>query len=166
MKRKAVYAGTFDPITNGHIDIIKRALKLFDEVIVAVSNGKHKKPLFTQVERVEMIKNSLKNLENVKVEAFSGLLVDYLKEKEINIVIRGLRVISDFEYEFQLALLNKKLSQNIEIIYLMPEEKYLYISSSAVKEIASYGGDVSNFVSPFVAKKLMAKYQDDWYLKT
>lgn len=161
MKRKAVYAGTFDPITNGHIDIIKRALKLFDEVIVAVANGKHKKPLFTQEERVEMIKNSIKNLKNVKVEAFSGLLVDYLKEKEINIVIRGLRVISDFEYEFQIALLNKKLSKNIEIIYLMPEERYLYISSSAVKEIASYGGNIKNFVSSFVAKKLKDKYTEN-----
>lgn len=159
MKRIAVYAGTFDPITLGHIDIIKRAAKLFDKIIVAVSESTHKKPIFTQKERVDMVKQSIKNIKNVIVDSYTGLLINYLKSKEINVVIRGIRVISDFEHEFQFALLNKKMCKNIDFLYLMPDEKFLYISSSSVKEIASYGGNVKDFVNNYVEKKLKSKFK-------
>ncbi|MCX8094076.1 MAG: pantetheine-phosphate adenylyltransferase [Candidatus Goldbacteria bacterium] len=157
MKNKVVYPGTFDPITNGHLDIIKRASKMFDEVIVAVAENKHKKPLFTLEERVIMVKNSLKNLKNVKVDSYKGLLVNYLKKIKRFIVIRGLRAFSDFEYEFQLNLINKRLGNHIEMIYMMPDETYLYISSSAVKELAYHNGPYNKFVPLFVSKKLKEK---------
>ncbi|MBN2755462.1 MAG: pantetheine-phosphate adenylyltransferase [Candidatus Goldbacteria bacterium] len=157
MKKTAVYPGTFDPVTNGHIDIIKRASKMFDRVIIAVSESKHKKPLFTLEERVEMTKSAVKGIKGITVETYSGLLAEYLKTTGRNVVIRGIRVISDFEYEFQLALLNKKLNPDAEMIYLMPDEKYLYISSSAVKEIAVYGGKTELFVPVHVSKALKAK---------
>lgn len=159
MKRIAVYAGTFDPITLGHIDIIKRAAKLFDKIIVAVSESTHKKPIFTQKERVDMVKKSIKNIKNVVVDSYTGLLINYLKSKKINVVIRGIRVISDFEHEFQFALLNKKMCKNIDFLYLMPDEKFLYISSSSVKEIANYGGNVKDFVNNYVEKKLKLKFK-------
>jgi len=159
MKRIAIYAGTFDPITKGHLDIIKRAAKLFDKIIVAVSESKHKNPIFTREERVDMIKNSIKEINNVSVDSYSGLLMNYLKKKGINTVIRGIRVISDFEHEFQFALLNKKIYKNIDFIYLMPDEKYLYISSSSVKEIASYSGNVKDFVNNYVENKLKLKFK-------
>lgn len=159
MKRIAVYAGTFDPITLGHIDIIKRASKLFDKIIIAVSESKHKKPLFSQKERIDMVKNSVKNIKNVSVDSYTGLLINYLRKRKINTVIRGIRVISDFEHEFQFALLNKKMSKNIDFIYLMPDEKFLYISSSSVKEIANYGGKVKGFVNNYVEMKLKLKFK-------
>ncbi|HNZ29303.1 MAG TPA: pantetheine-phosphate adenylyltransferase [Candidatus Goldiibacteriota bacterium] len=158
MKKTAVYPGTFDPITNGHIDIVKRASKMFDTVVIAVSKSEHKKPLFSVEERVEMAKKAVKGIKNIKVECYSGLLADYLKSTGRNLVIRGIRVISDFEYEFQLALLNKKLNPEAEMIYLMPDEKYLYISSSAVKEIAVYGGKTELFVPAHVTKALKLKF--------
>lgn len=157
MKKTAVYPGTFDPVTNGHIDIVKRASKMFDSVIIAVSESKHKKPLFTLEERVEMTKSAVKGIKGITVETYSGLLAEYLKTTGRNVVIRGIRVISDFEYEFQLALLNKKLNPDAEMIYLMPDEKYLYISSSAVKEIAVYGGKTELFVPAHVSKALKFK---------
>lgn len=157
MKNKVVYPGTFDPITNGHIDIIKRAGKMFDEIIVAVAENKDKRPLFSLKERVDMVKNSVKNIKNVKVGSYNGLLVNYLKRIKRFIVIRGLRVFSDFEYEFQLNLINKKLGNHIEMIYMMPDETFLYISSSAVKELAYHNGPINKFVPPFVAKNLKAK---------
>lgn len=160
MKRKVVYPGTFDPITKGHIDIIERASKMYDEVTVAVAEGLHKKPLFTVKERMDMIKNVVKGLKGVKVDSYNGLLVDYMKKSKKRLVIRGLRAISDFEYEFQLALLNKKMmGDEIELIYMMPDEKYLYISSSAVKEIATHGGNVGEFVHPYVAAKIRKKFK-------
>jgi pantetheine-phosphate adenylyltransferase len=154
MKNKVVYAGTFDPITNGHIDIIKRAGKIFDEVTIAVAESSQKKPLFLLEERVEMVKRSVNGLKHVKVDWYSGLLVQYLKKINRKIVLRGLRAIADFEYEFQLNLMNKKLEKGIEMIYMMPGETFLYISSSAVKEVAHHGGDVTKFVPAYVASKL------------
>jgi len=157
MKNKAVYPGTFDPITNGHIDIIKRAGKMFGSVIVAVAEGDYKGPLFSWEERIDMVKKATKNIDNVKVMSYKGLLVDFLKTVKRRIVIRGLRAISDFEYEFQLNLINKKMGKNIEMIYMMPEETFLYISSSAVKEVAHHNGNVMKFVPRYVAEKLKKK---------
>jgi pantetheine-phosphate adenylyltransferase len=157
MKTKAVYPGTFDPITNGHIDIIRRATTMFDELVVAVADNRNKKPLFSLEERMTMVGNAVKNIPGVKVDSYDGLLVDFLKKSGRRIVIRGLRAIADFEYEFQLNLMNRKLGKNIEMIYMMPAEDYLYISSSAVKEVALHGGQVQKFVPAFIAKKLIEK---------
>jgi len=160
MKNKVVYPGTFDPITNGHIDIIKRASKMFDEVIVAVAENKHKNPLFSLKERVDMAKNSIKGIKYVKVDSYKGLLIDYLKKIKRFIVIRGLRVFSDFEYEFQLNLINKRLGKHIEMIYMLPDETFLYISSSAIKELAFHNGPVSKFVPSNVARNLFLKFKN------
>jgi pantetheine-phosphate adenylyltransferase len=155
----AVYPGTFDPITKGHIDLIKRAGKMYDKVIVAVSESRHKTPAFSLEERIDMVKNATKGMPFVKIESYNGMLVDYLKIGKRRIVIRGLRVISDFEFEFQLALLNKKLDPNVEMIYMMPDEKYLYISSSAIREIAMHDGDLKAFVPENVARALKKHYK-------
>ena len=136
MKKIGVYPGTFDPITYGHIDVVERSLKIVDEVIIAVSGYPRKSFLFSVEERVQLIKEVFKDNKSVKVESFDGLLVDYLKGKKINIVIRGLRAISDFDYEFQMVLINRKLNKDLETIFLMPREEYFYISSSIIKEIA------------------------------
>lgn len=155
--RVAVYPGSFDPVTNGHLDIIKRAARLFDSVIVAVSVNYSKTPTFVTKERLAMLKEACaekKIGDCVKVEAFNGLLVDYLKTKKARAVIRGLRFISDFEYEFQMALLNRRLDPTIETVFLMPDEKYSFLSSSIVKEIASLKGKVHPFVPNCVAQAL------------
>ncbi|MDD5355317.1 MAG: pantetheine-phosphate adenylyltransferase [Candidatus Omnitrophica bacterium] len=157
MCQKAIYPGSFDPITYGHIDIIKRALTIFEEVIVAVANNSSKDPLFSVEERVKMIKQATKNIDRVVVEKFDGLVVNYARKKKIGVIIRGLRMISDFEYEFQMALTNRKLAPDIETIYLMPSESYSYISSKLLKEAASLGADISNFVPKFIFDKLKAK---------
>ncbi len=157
MKNKVVYPGTFDPITKGHNDIIKRAASIFDEVTVAVAERLDKKPLFELKERIDMVKHSVKSLANVKVDSYDGLLISYLKKIKRRIVIRGLRAVGDFEYEFQLNLINKKLGKDVEMIYMMPEETFLVISSSAVKEVAAHGGDISEFVTPYIASKLLKK---------
>ncbi|HDT14575.1 MAG TPA: pantetheine-phosphate adenylyltransferase [Firmicutes bacterium] len=159
MKNKAVYAGTFDPITNGHIDILKRAGTMFDEITIAVSESKHKKTVFSLTERVKMVKKTCKGINFVKVMSYKGLLVDFLKTVDRRVVIRGLRAVSDFEYELQLALINKRMGKNIEMIYMMPMEEFLYISSSAVKEIALHNGDAGKFVPDFVAKELNKKFK-------
>jgi pantetheine-phosphate adenylyltransferase len=160
MKRRVVYPGTFDPITKGHINIIIRASKMFDEVIVAVAKGSHKVPLFSLEERVDMVKHSVKGIKGVKVDSYSNLMVDYMKGINRRTAIRGLRAVSDYEYEFQLALLNKRMAgDSIELIYLMPDEKYIFLSSTSVKEIAFHGGNVNQFVNPYVAKKLTEKYK-------
>jgi len=156
---KAIYPGSFDPITNGHLDIIKRSLKIFQHLIIAVAINPYKKPLFSLDERVEMIKDVTKGFKNITVDKFDGLLVDYAKKVKCNIIIRGLRVISDFEYEFQMALTNKKLNNNIEIIYMMPSEEYIYLSSSMIKEIYMLGRDVSEFV-PKVVIQYLKKYKN------
>ncbi len=155
--RIAIYPGTFDPITDGHLDIIKRASKLFSSVIVSVATNMKKKPMFSTTERVKMIKESVQNIKNVSVDTFSGLSIDYCNKKNSYILIRGLRAISDFENEFQMALMNRKIDNNIETVFLMPSEEYTYLSSSLVKEIASLNGDISNFVSNYVNKKMKEK---------
>ena len=155
----AVYPGSFDPVTFGHLDIIKRASKMFDEVIVAVMCNSAKTPLFSLDERVKMLQESVKDLSNVKIESFSGLLIDYCKSADIHIVIRGLRAITDFEYELQIAQTNKELSHNqVDTVFLTTSLKYSYLSSSVVKEIASYNGDISPCVPEFIADKLYQKY--------
>lgn len=156
-----IYPGSFDPITYGHIDIMERAAKIADKLIVAVLNNRDKKSLFTVEERLEMIKESVKNYDNIEIESFEGLLVDYAKKKNAKIVIRGLRAVTDFEYELQMAQTNRELYHELDTIFLLTNLKYSYLSSSAVKQVASYGGDVSKFVTGFVANKLRQKYNKD-----
>lgn len=159
MKRSriAVYPGTFDPVTYGHIDIIKRAAKIYDKVIVAVAHNKEKNPLFSVEERVSMLEDSVRLLKNVIVDDFDGLVVDYVKKKGSRVMIRGLRMISDFESEFQMALTNRKLSEDIETIFMMPNESYSYISSRLMKEAAKLGADVKNFIPKKVQVLLKKK---------
>lgn len=160
MKRTAIYPGSFDPVTFGHLDIIRRALKIFDRVIVSVFVHSGKKPLFTVPERVDMLKKALKNEKRVKIECFEGLLVDYARKKKTDVVIRGLRAISDLEYEFQIAAVNRTLYPNIETVFFMPRQRYTYLSSSVVRDIAHFGGDVSKLVPPHVAKAIEAKRKE------
>lgn len=162
MKRTniAVYPGTFDPVTYGHIDIIRRAAKIFDKVIIAIAHNDQKSPLFTVEERAIMLKDAVKSLKNVVVDDFDCLVVDYVKRKGAHVMIRGLRMISDFEYEFQMALTNRKLSEEIETIFMMPNESYSYISSKLIKEAASLGADVKNFIPKKVQALLKKKLQD------
>ena len=153
----ALYPGTFDPITNGHIDLVQRASKLFDQVIVAIAYSSKKNPRFTLEERIELAESVLADCPNVVVKGFEILLVDFAKQQNANILIRGLRAISDFEYEFQLASMNRNLAPDIESLFLMPADEYSFISSSLVKEVAALGGDVSNFVHPLVCEALKGK---------
>lgn len=153
----ALYPGTFDPITNGHIDLVQRAAKLFDEVIVSIASSSKKKPLFTLEERIELAEKVMSHCPNVKVKGFDVLLVDFAKQENANILIRGLRAISDFEYEFQLASMNRNLEPDIESLFLMPADEYSFISSSLVKEVSALGGDISNFVHPLVNEALKNK---------
>ncbi|MEO0123833.1 MAG: pantetheine-phosphate adenylyltransferase [candidate division WOR-3 bacterium] len=155
--KKAVYAGTFDPITYGHIDVINRATKIFDKIIIGVS-ARPKKTLFTLDERIKMIKEVFKNNNKVIVKGFSSLLVEFVESVSAKTIIRGIRAVSDFDYEFQLALMNRKLKPQIETLFLMPSENYIFVSSSLVKEIASLGGDVSRLVPPVVIKNLKKKF--------
>ncbi len=158
----AIYPGTFDPITNGHLDIIKRAARLFDKVIVAIGENPNKKPLFNIEERVLLAKEATKTLpypEKVEIEAFHGLLVDFARQKGACVIIRGLRAVSDFEYEMQLALMNRKLSNSIDTIFLMPSLKWIFLSSSIVKEAARLGGNIEDLVPEIVAKKLKEKFK-------
>ncbi len=152
-----VYPGTFDPITNGHRDIITRSLQIFDRVIVGVAPNPNKRPLFSLDERVNMVQLVTKDLPGVEVAPFHGLLVEYLKARGAHSIIRGLRAISDFEYEFQMALVNRKLDQEVETVFLMPSEEYTYLTSSIIKEVASLGGPVTEFLHPVVAEKLHAQ---------
>jgi pantetheine-phosphate adenylyltransferase len=154
----AIYPGTFDPITNGHIDIIERAIEIFDKVIVTVARNSSKSPLFSDNERVAMIKRVVKKYgKKVEVDSFRGLLVEYAKSKRAVAIVRGLRAISDFEYEFQMALMNRKLAEGIFTVFLMPHERYTYLNSSIVREIATLGGDISDFVPREIAKKLVTR---------
>ncbi len=149
-----VYPGTFDPITNGHTDLITRSLRVFDQVIVAVAPNPSKHPLFDLVDRVEMVKLATKDFPRIDVEPFSGLLVDYVKKRGACAVIRGLRAVSDFEVEFQMALVNRKLDEAFETVFFMPSEEYSYLTSSIIKEVASLGGSLADFVHPDVAIRL------------
>ncbi len=154
----AIYPGTFDPLTYGHLDVLMRASKLFDEVIISVANSSSKNTLLTTNERTGIISEVIKNITNCRVESFDGLLVNYAKKKNANVIIRGLRAISDFEFEFQMALTNRKIAENIETVFLMPGEKYSYISSTLVREIVKYGGEVKDFIPPEAVKIISAKY--------
>ncbi|WKZ32557.1 MAG: pantetheine-phosphate adenylyltransferase [Thermodesulfobacteriota bacterium] len=158
-RRICVYPGTFDPITRGHLDIIERGVKLFDVLVVAVAESPGKAPLFTADERLAMIREEVGRHRSVKVESFDSLLMDYVKMKGANIVLRGLRVMSDFEYEFQMALINRKLDPSIETVFMMTSDNYAPVSSRFIKEIARYGGDVNAFVTPRVAKRLKEKFK-------
>ena len=159
MTKIAVYPGTFDPVTYGHLDVIRRVSSLFDKVFVAVAGGAHKNVLFSVDERIDMLKEVVTEFDNVTVESFDGLAVDYVKEKSANVVVRGLRMISDFEYEFQMALTNRKLSPEIETVFMMPNESYSYLSSKLIKEVAFMNADVSEFVPENVEKKLKEKFK-------
>jgi pantetheine-phosphate adenylyltransferase len=154
MTKIAVYPGSFDPVTYGHIDIIKRALKIFDKVVVAVAHNAEKKPFFDVSERVGFLKRALKGIKGVEIDDFQGLVVNYVKKRNSSVVIRGLRMISDFEYEFQMALTNRKLSSDVETIFMMPSESYSYLSSKLIKEAASLGADLKGFVPHFVEKAI------------
>jgi len=160
--KTALYPGTFDPITNGHIDIIERASRLFDRIIVTVARNPAKSPLLTAEERVFLIQQVLAEIETkatLLVETFEGLIVDFAKKHKASAIIRGLRAVSDFEYEFQMALMNRRLNQDVSTVFLMPHERYTYLNSTIVKEVASFGGDISNFVPPVVEMKLKKKLE-------
>ncbi|HDM10531.1 MAG: pantetheine-phosphate adenylyltransferase [Deltaproteobacteria bacterium] len=154
----AIYPGTFDPITNGHLSIIKRGLKVFEHLIVAILHNPQKKPLFTLKERIEMIKTSIEGIPNVEVDYFDGLLIDYAVRKNATVILRGLRAMSDFEYEFQMALMNRKLNREIQSVFLMTDYKWFYTSSTIIKEAARFGGDVSGLVPDVVNRKLKEKF--------
>lgn len=156
--RVAVYPGSFDPITNGHLDIIRRASKLYDRVIVGVLNNASKNPAFSVDERREMIEVVTADIKNVSCDVFSGLLVDFAKQNEATVIIKGLRTVADFEYEFQMALLNKALNPEFETVFMMTNSKYSYISSSMVKEVAKYHGELEGFVPPIIKEKILKKF--------
>jgi pantetheine-phosphate adenylyltransferase len=157
MIRRAIYPGSFDPVTNGHLDVVDRARKLFDEVIVAVAHNDQKQPLFTLEERLGFLRSTIGKLDKVEIAPLDGLLVDFAVTRQATAVIRGLRAVSDFEFEFQMALMNRKLEATVETIFLMPKEEYTYLSSRIVKEIARLGGDVGEFLPAPVAQALRAK---------
>ncbi|MEM7816403.1 MAG: pantetheine-phosphate adenylyltransferase [Candidatus Aenigmatarchaeota archaeon] len=159
--KKVIYPGTFDPVTLGHLDIIKRALEVFGEVIVAVAKSPPKPTLFSYKERLVLLEKAIKGLKGVSIEGFDGLIVDFARKKKINVIIRGLRMLSDFEYEFQMALTNRSLAYDIETIFLMSSPKYSYISSKFIKEIAFLGGDLAKFLPKIVIKELIKKINED-----
>ncbi len=155
----AIYPGTFDPVTNGHLDLVKRGLMIFDELIIAVSHNPKKKPLFSVQERLSLVEEAVRGYRNVRVEAFDGLLVDYVEEKGGIAIIRGLRAVSDFEYELQMALMNRRLAGNLETVFMMPSQEFSYLTSTIVKEAASLGGDVTGLVTEEVAKALKDRFR-------
>ncbi|HUV50821.1 MAG TPA: pantetheine-phosphate adenylyltransferase [Anaerolineae bacterium] len=158
MQKIAVYPGSFDPVTNGHIDIIERGLKVFDKIIVAILHNSSKEFLFTIEERVKMIEESLSGFSNIEVDEFDGLLVDYAKKRGANAILRGMRAVSDFEYEFQLALMNRKLNREVQTVFLMTGLRWIFTSSSIIKEAARFGGDIEGMVPPVVNRKLKEKF--------
>ncbi len=157
--RFAIYPGTFDPITNGHLDLVDRGLRIFDEILIAVAPNPKKQPLFSLQDRLALIKESVKDCQNVRIEPFDGLLVDYVKHKGGVAIIRGLRAISDFEYEMQMALMNRRLVTEIETVFMMPSEEFSFITSTIVKEVASFGGSVKGLVPEVVERALREKYR-------
>ena len=158
MEKIAIYPGSFDPVTNGHIDIAERGLKLFDKIIVAILHNPVKEFLFSVEERVEMLKNSFKDYPNITVETFDGLLVDYAARRKSIAILRGMRAVSDFEYEFQLALMNRRLKREIQTVFLMTGLRWIFTSSSIIKEAAQFGGDITSMVPPLVNRKLKEKF--------
>lgn len=159
LMRIGVYPGSFDPVTNGHMDVIKRSSKIFDKVIVAVVRNYSKKPLFTAEERQELIRSNIKDLPNVEADSFEGLLIDYVHKKHAKVIIKGLRAISDFEYEFQMALMNRKLDREVETIFLMTNHKYSFLSSSMVKEVAGLGGCIDGLVPQNILQDIYDKLE-------
>ena len=159
MNNKAVYPGTFDPMTLGHEDLLRRAAGLFGHVVLAVADSRTKKPLFTLAERIDMAREALADVRNVSVEGFSGLLMDFVQRHDARVVLRGVRAVSDFDYEFQLAGMNRKLYPGVETVFMTPGEQYMFLSATLVREISVMGGDVSQFVSPAVAGRLKQKIQ-------
>jgi pantetheine-phosphate adenylyltransferase len=159
LKRTAIYPGTFDPFTNGHLDLVRRGLRIFDHLIVAVAPSPKKNPLFSVEERLALIGETLRGYRRVRTEMFDGLLVDYVKEKKGTAIVRGLRAVSDFEYELQLALMNRRLSSDIETVFMMPSEEYSYLTATIVKEISSLGGNVKGLVPPHVERALRRKFR-------
>ena len=155
--RTAIYPGSFDPLTNGHLDVIERAVKLFDHVVVAVAKNESKQPLFSLEERVELVRRSIKHIPNAEADSFDSLLVDYVNKRNAQAIVRGLRAISDFEFEFQLALMNRKLNEKVETIFMMPKDTYTFLSSRIIKEIARLGGDITAFVPAQVRTTLLEK---------
>lgn len=153
-----IYPGSFDPVTNGHLDVIKRSAQLVDTLVVGILQNPNKKALFSVEERIYLLQESCKDIPNLKIEAFSGLLVDFAKEQNADLIIRGLRALTDFEYELQMAQINKNLGAHIETIFLVTDVKYSFLSSSAIKEVAEFGGDVSKFVPPIVEDMVVKKY--------
>ena len=160
MNKKAVYPGTFDPITLGHEDLVRRAAKLFDHVVLAVADSRAKRPLFTLAERIDMSRTALGDVKNVTVEGFSGFLMQFVEDHDARVVVRGVRAVSDFDYEFQLAGMNRKMYPDIETVFMTPGEEHMFLSATLVREISVLGGDVSKFVSPGVTKRLQAKIKD------
>ncbi len=158
MKKTVVYPGTFDPITNGHSDLLRRAAQMFDRTILAIAHNPEKSPLFSMEERIELAHSVVGQTDNIEITGFSGLLINFAKEQGATVILRGLRAVSDFEYEFQLALMNRKLDSDIETVFLTPPENQTFVSASLVKEIARYGGDISKFVHPSVYDALVAKF--------
>ncbi|MFT5169724.1 MAG: pantetheine-phosphate adenylyltransferase [Lysobacterales bacterium] len=157
MGKKAIYPGSFDPVTFGHVDLIERASLIFDDIVIAVANNLSKEPLFTTEERVDMLKEATKDIKGVHIETFDGLVTEYAERQGSNVLIRGLRMLSDFEYELQMALMNRRLKNTIETLFLMPSEGYAFISSSLIKEATTLGADVTSFVPEYVAGKLKDK---------
>lgn len=160
MNNKAVYPGTFDPMTLGHEDLVRRSARLFGHVVLAVADSRTKKPLFTLAERIDMAREALKDVKNVSVEGFSGLLMDFVRQHGARVVLRGVRAVSDFDYEFQLAGMNRKLHPDVETVFMTPGEEHMFLSATLVREISVMGGDVSKFVSPVIAGRLKAKIKD------
>jgi len=160
MQKTAIYPGSFDPITNGHIDIVKMGLSIFDKIIVSILKNPGKKTLFTVEERIEMIRESLKDCPNVEVDSFKGLLVDFAEIKKATAILRGMRAVSDFEYEFQLALMNRRLNRKIQTVFLMTGLRWIFTSSSIIKEAACFHGDINDMVPPFVRLKLKEKMKN------
>ena len=158
MMKMVIYPGSFDPITNGHLSILRRALTMFDSITIAVASNPIKKPLFTLDERIAMIRESIKDDDKVFIDSFSGLLVDYAVNQKTNIILRGMRALSDFEYEFQMSLMNRKLNKNIQTIFMMTDYKWLYTSSTIIKEAASLGGDIKGLVPEIVCQRLKEKF--------
>ncbi|MBS1232347.1 MAG: pantetheine-phosphate adenylyltransferase [Nitrospirae bacterium] len=159
MIKRAIYPGTFDPITNGHLDLVKRAVRIFNEVIIAVAPSRKKKPVFTLEERLNMITSAIKGIKEAKVEAFNGLLIEYVRQRKGDAILRGLRAISDFENELQMAHMNRTLDADIETVFMMPSEEYSFITSSIIKEVASFGGSVQGLVPEEVAAALQKKFK-------
>ena len=157
-ERIAIYPGTFDPFTNGHLDITERAARIFDHIVVTIAKNTKKAPLFSLSQRIEFISDATRHISNIHIDSFDGLLVDFAEKRKAVAIIRGLRAISDFEFEFQMALMNRRLNNEISTVFLMPNEKYTYLNSTIIREVAEFGGNVEKLVTPLVAKKLKEKF--------